>query len=130
MFGPMRVVFLALGLVLPSGCAPEPAPRASFSGMNLILISVDTLRADRLGCYGYERPTSPAIDDLAESGVRFERVVAESSWTLPSHMTIFSGVDGGRYGVIALLERPSAVGSRDALASAGASRPGMTRRNA
>jgi arylsulfatase A-like enzyme len=100
MFGPMRVVFLALGLVLPSGCAPEPAPRASFSGMNLILISVDTLRADRLGCYGYERPTSPAIDDLAESGVRFERVVAESSWTLPSHMTIFTGLHPGSHGVV------------------------------
>jgi len=55
---------------------------------NVILISVDTLRADHLGCYGYERATSPFLDELAARGVRFERAFAQSSWTLPSHMSL------------------------------------------
>ncbi|MFO1011953.1 MAG: sulfatase [Planctomycetota bacterium] len=51
---------------------------------NVILIVVDTLRADRVGCYGYSRPTTPEIDDLAKDGMRFENCVAQAPWTLPS----------------------------------------------
>jgi len=57
---------------------------------NLILLVVDTLRADHLGAYGHERPTSPFVDELARGGVLFERVVAQSSWTktsVPSMLT-------------------------------------------
>jgi arylsulfatase A-like enzyme len=74
-------------------CAETP-PRPS-----LILISIDTLRADRLGSYGYERDTSPALDALAARGVRFETVIAEASWTLPSHMTLFTGLSPSVHGV-------------------------------
>ncbi|MCZ6598713.1 MAG: sulfatase [Planctomycetota bacterium] len=87
-----------LALALLSGCADEGAP----DGPNLILISIDTLRADRLGCYGYERDTSPAIDALAERGVLFRTAIAESSWTLPSHVTMLSGLYPSTHGV----ERP------------------------
>jgi len=66
---------------------------------NLILISIDTLRADHLGCYGYGRPTSPAIDALADQGVRFERVMAQSPWTLPSHVSLVTGLYPHRNGV-------------------------------
>ncbi len=55
---------------------------------NVILISLDTLRADHLGCYGYQRDTSPHIDALAEEAALFERTYAQSSWTLPSHMSM------------------------------------------
>ncbi|HPF31806.1 MAG TPA: sulfatase-like hydrolase/transferase [Candidatus Sabulitectum sp.] len=55
---------------------------------NVILILVDTLRPDHLGCYGYERNTSPSIDSLAESGIMFTNVIAQSSWTLPSVTSI------------------------------------------
>ena len=51
---------------------------------NVVLIIVDTLRADRLGSYGFETNSSPELDRLAESGVRFESVIAQSSWTRPS----------------------------------------------
>jgi arylsulfatase A-like enzyme len=51
---------------------------------NILLIVVDTLRADHLGCYGYARPTSPNIDRLAAQGTLFEQVTAQSPWTLPS----------------------------------------------
>ena len=59
---------------------------------NLILISIDCLRSDHLGTYGYERETSPHIDRLAEDGVVFETAVSTSSWTLPTHMSMLTGL--------------------------------------
>jgi arylsulfatase A-like enzyme len=60
-------------------------------GCNLLLVSFDTLRADRLGCYGYSRPTSPNIDALAAESLVFSNTLAQSPTTTPSHMSIFSG---------------------------------------
>ena len=59
---------------------------------NVILISVDTLRADHLGCYGYERDTSPNIDSLADHSLLFENAFSQSSRTTPSHMTMFTSL--------------------------------------
>ena len=59
---------------------------------NLLLISIDTLRADRLGCYGYGRDTSPHIDVLAKEGVLFENAFSSSPKTTPSHMSIMTGL--------------------------------------
>lgn len=66
---------------------------------NLILISVDTLRADRLGSYGYARQTSPAMDRIASEGVVFEQALSVSSWTLPTHVTMFTGLYPTTHGV-------------------------------
>jgi arylsulfatase A-like enzyme len=66
---------------------------------NVILIAVDTLRADRLSCYGYERPTTPHLDALAADGVRFESVVSNCNWTCPSFASIFTGLVPSRHGV-------------------------------
>jgi glucan phosphoethanolaminetransferase (alkaline phosphatase superfamily) len=52
--------------------------------INVIFLLIDTLRSDRLGAYGYERPTSPLIDEIASHGIVFDRVVAQSSWTKTS----------------------------------------------
>jgi len=76
----------------------EPAPRGD--GPNLILLSIDTLRADHLGCYGYERSTSPSIDRLASEGVLFEQVVSSSSWTLPAHASMLTGLNPTRHGAV------------------------------
>jgi arylsulfatase A-like enzyme len=66
----------------------------------VLLVSIDTLRADRLGCYGYERATSPALDRFArERAVRFEHAIAEAPWTLPSHVTMLTGRHPLRHGV-------------------------------
>ena len=59
---------------------------------NVLLVSVDTLRADMLGCYGYDRDTSPRIDALAESGVLFERAISQAGWTLPSYASVLTGM--------------------------------------
>jgi len=66
---------------------------------NIILISIDTLRADHLSCYGYPRPTSPNIDRLAREGTLFTRAYASSSWTIPSHMTMFTSLPPSLHGV-------------------------------
>jgi arylsulfatase A-like enzyme len=58
---------------------------------NIILILLDTLRADRLSCYGYERETTPHIDAFAEEATLFERAVVPGQWTIPSHASIFTG---------------------------------------
>ena len=61
---------------------------------NVILIDLDTLRADRLSAYGYSQHTSPMIDDWAsQSGVVFDHVIAPAPWTLPSHISMFTGMD-------------------------------------
>src|SRR5438105_5034323 len=60
--------------------------------MNILFIVVDTLRADHLGCYGYGKPTSPAIDRLASEGVLFERCYAPGIPTTPAHTTMYTGM--------------------------------------
>lgn len=59
---------------------------------NVILISIDSLRPDHLGCYGYARPTSPEIDRIAAEGALFEVATSSSSWTLPSHAAMFTSL--------------------------------------
>ncbi len=58
---------------------------------NVLLIVLDTVRAQSLGLYGYSRRTSPHLDTFAETGVTFERALSTSPWTLPSHASLFSG---------------------------------------
>jgi arylsulfatase A-like enzyme len=65
---------------------------ATSSRPNVVLISVDTTRADHLGCYGYGRPTSPNLDRLAAGGVRFANARSQAPWTLPSHMALFTSL--------------------------------------
>lgn len=60
--------------------------------VNVVFIVVDTLRASRLGCYGYHRPTSPAIDRLASNGALFEKCFAQGIPTTPAHTTMFTGL--------------------------------------
>jgi arylsulfatase A-like enzyme len=59
---------------------------------DIIFIVLDTQRADRLGCYGYERPLTPNLDRFAAQGTLFERAVSPAQWTIPSHASFFSGL--------------------------------------
>lgn len=67
---------------------------------NIVLISIDSLRADHLHSYGYARQTSPNIDALASSGAVFETVISPTSWTLPAHMTLMTSLAPEEHGVI------------------------------
>jgi arylsulfatase A-like enzyme len=60
---------------------------------NIILISLDTVRPDHLGCYGYQRNTSPAIDRLAADSVLFKNAYSTTSWTLPGHVSLLTALD-------------------------------------
>ena len=68
---------------------------------NVLIYMIDTLRADHLGVYGYDRPTSPNIDRFARAGVFFERSIAQSSWTKTSVASVFTGMHPRRHGVLA-----------------------------
>jgi arylsulfatase A-like enzyme len=75
-----------------SGESWGPARPQADPGVNFLLISVDTLRADHLGCYGYHRATAPTMDALGASGAVFETAISPSSWTLPVHMSMFTSL--------------------------------------
>jgi len=76
--------------------AAEPGAPA----YNVLLISLDSLRADHLRAYGYRPDTAPAIDRLAREGVLFDNAIATSSWTLPTHVTMFTGRYQLSHGVV------------------------------
>jgi len=67
---------------------------------NIVVYVIDTLRADRLGVYGYDRPTSPAIDELAREGIVFDRAYSAAPWTLPSVASILTSLPPCAHGVV------------------------------
>ena len=83
---------IAVCAVIALCCGGKPEP------LNIMIIAVDTLRADHLGCYGYTRDTSPHIDDLAARGVLCERCVSPAPWTLPSFSTVFTSLYPTQHG--------------------------------
>jgi len=105
----MRLLLAAVAVgAAMAGCTSEPestGPPTALSRAgdlhvdNVILISIDSLRADHLGVYGYRRPTSPTLDALAASGLVFDRAYSTTSWTLPAHTAMFTGLDDRAHGV-------------------------------
>jgi arylsulfatase A-like enzyme len=97
-----RLLLLAAGLgVLVAGglVAFFATRRAGSDRPNVLLITVDSLRPDRLGCYGRSPSTSPTFDALARKGVLFTEAIAQSSWTLPSVYSLMTGSYPSRHGV-------------------------------
>lgn len=92
----LTALILSVGL---AACAPRD------TRPNVLLITIDSLRADRLGCYGYDRPTSPRIDELAAEGIRFDQAISPSTWTLPSVFSILTGLYPSAHGVEHFLSR-------------------------
>ncbi len=91
----------ALGIAVAAGpapahpAAPGPGPRRP----NIILITLDTTRADHLGCYGRAGAATPNLDALARAGALFESAISPAPLTLPSHATIMTGLVPRRHGV-------------------------------
>jgi arylsulfatase A-like enzyme len=83
----------------PRGSAEDIARLRDRGDLNVLFILVDTLRAEHLGSYGYERDTSPVLDHLAHSGVRFARHLAQSSWTKASMASLWTGLYPARTGI-------------------------------
>lgn len=83
----------------PEGSAEDIARLRERADLNVLFVLVDTLRADRLGSYGYERDTSPGLDRLAATGVRFARQLSQSSWTKCSMASLWTGMYPARNGI-------------------------------
>ncbi|MBZ5561392.1 MAG: sulfatase [Acidobacteriia bacterium] len=94
------IVVAALALALVAVAASEPqyfpsplaGPPVATPHNNIVLIMLDTVRADHLSCYGYARPTTPRLDALALQGVLVEHAVAPTSWTLPALASVLTGL--------------------------------------
>ena len=88
-----RAVLFAtmIGGALLAACGPPPAS-SSPTLPHIVLVSIDTLRADHVGSYGYARDTTPFLDELAARGVRFEHAFVNTHGTTPSHTTLLSGL--------------------------------------
>jgi len=105
----MRCILLAAALLAPvfscggGGSEPERAEDAGSRGPNVVLLIIDTLRADHVHCYGYPRRITPTLDSLAAEGTMWAYCQGQAAWTLPAIATIFSG----------LPERAHLAGMRD-----------------
>lgn len=84
---------------LPIGCGGEPTPPDG--APHIVLVTLDTTRADRLGAYGYQRDTSPVFDALAEDSLLFERAIVPMATTLPTHVSILTATHPLEHGVLA-----------------------------
>ncbi len=81
------ILAVSVFILLVTGCGLSGSRKP-----NVILISIDTLRADHMSCYGYSRNTTPVLDSLTAEGVIFTSCQAQSPWTLPSHASMFTGL--------------------------------------
>ncbi len=88
-----RVFLISVTILLALSCGGRTDCRP-----NIVLLLIDTVNADHLGSYGYHRNTSPAIDSLAETGIRFARCQAQAPWTLPGMTTILTGLTEKSHG--------------------------------
>jgi arylsulfatase A-like enzyme/Flp pilus assembly protein TadD len=91
--------FIVTALCLVCACKKAEQTPAPVRQPNVVVITVDTLRADRLGCYGFEPARTPNADALAARGVRAEHAIAAAPITLPSHASIFTGLYPPAHGV-------------------------------
>ncbi len=87
-----NTLFLSMCLLILASCSTKEAPP------NVLLLIIDTVNAKHLGCYGYERNTSPFIDSLASSGIRYANCQAQAPWTLPGTATILTGLTERSHG--------------------------------
>lgn len=95
------VLLLGGAALLAPAVRAAPAPRpAAATGPNILLVSIDSLRPDHLHAYGYGPETSPTIDALAREGALFRTALSPTSWTLPAHLSLLTGLTPRQHGVV------------------------------
>ncbi len=92
-----RPIALLIACCLAIAACRKAAPPDSVD--TVVLFSIDSLRADHVGALGYGSPTTPSIDSLAARGVVFTRAYSTTSWTLPAHVSMLTGLDAEVHGV-------------------------------
>lgn len=93
------MVGIAVALLAVIAACGSPAPVGPAGDVNLVILSIDTLRPDHLGCFGYVRDTSPHIDRLAQRSVLFEQAVTVHVATAPAHATVLTGLEPAGHGI-------------------------------
>ncbi len=117
------MIGVLLGLLVACGDPPPVAVQVppTVGPPDLVVVSVDTLRADRLALWGHDRPTSPELERLAGSSIRYAQAIAPSPWTLPSMASLFTGHFPSGHGVVRLDQAlsPEATTSAEVLSGLG-----------
>ncbi len=103
--GPGTLRLVSRGAVAWAELYASGEEPASTELPNLVLISIDTVRSDHLSAYGYQHPTSPELERLAEESWLFERSYSASTWTLPSTASLLSGLMPSQHGLRTLNDR-------------------------
>lgn len=112
-----KIRFLTILVAVLAACSggqdvnpasPLPPEPGIAPPQRIVFVSIDTLRADHLGCYGYARPTSPHLDDLCEEGIVFEQAIAAAPSTLPSHASMFTSLIPAHHGALISRRHPLA----------------------
>ena len=93
---------LPLALFLAAACSKHATlPAVDEANLpDIVLVSIDSLRPDHLSCYGYGQPTSPNLDAIAGQGLRCEVALSTTSWTLPAHAALFTGLFDSTHGLV------------------------------
>ena len=92
----LGVFLVGLTLIAAAGCGLLGSKPPEY---NVLLITLDTLRADHLSCYGYDRPTSPVLDELASQSVLFEFAITQAAVTPVSHASFLTGRNPYNHGL-------------------------------
>ncbi len=92
------VFAMCLLCVMTCGIQARAGQPSAAAQPNILLVTIDTLRADHVGCYGYKRATTPAIDRIAAQGTVFTRAFSNTPWTTPSHFCFMTGALVSRHG--------------------------------
>jgi hypothetical protein len=97
----------------PTSVCAQAAPGIEQKRPNMLLVTLDTVRADHVGCYGYKRATTPTIDRLAQQGTTFTRAFSNIPWTTPSHFCFLTGAHVARHGSRDNLRNRRGIQGRD-----------------
>lgn len=90
----MKKIFVITLYLFAFFCVTTPITHSAklHENINVLLFTVDSLRPDHLSCYGYEQNTTPTLDTLAKVGVTFDQTIAQSAWTSPGLISIFTSL--------------------------------------
>ena len=94
-----HLLLASLASLALAGCGPRASRSPEFPGAPVILVSIDTLRADHLPAYGYSKVETPNIDALQRDSILFENAYSQVPLTLPSHLSMLTGLLPAEHGV-------------------------------
>ena len=108
----LGIVLVSMALLVPdcSGGSEGRSHRSSLRGRDLVLIVADSLDGNHLGAHGYPRATTPFLDELAASGAVLDRSISQTSWTMSSVVSLFTGMEQEAHGVLRIEQALPAAG--------------------